>query len=140
MTKAHKEVELAVHVGKHPEGLARVLATVAQHGVNVLAYCAYSEREETVVLLVSENPFDAKRALEGAGYRCKANSVVLVGATQQVAAAAHLGASLRYAGVEILYSYASSAGADRFFTVFKTVDDEKAINVLEKHSLEQRAA
>jgi hypothetical protein len=140
VSKAHKEVELAVHVGNQPEGLARVLATVAQYGVKVLAYCAYSEREETVVLLVTENPFDAKRALEGAGYRCKANSVVLVGATEQVAAAAQLGASLRYEGIEILYSYASSAGADRFFTVFKTADDEKAVRVLEKHSWAQRAA
>ena len=140
MSKAQKEVELAVRVGNQPEGLSRVLATVAQHGVRVVAYCAYSEREETVVLLVTENPFDAKRALEGAGYRCKANSVVLVGSIHQVGAAAHLGTSLKYAGVEILYSYASSAGADRLFTVFKTTDDERAIRVLQEHSWAQQAA
>ena len=131
MPRARKEVELAVRVGNEPGALGRVLSTVASAGVNILAYCSYSERQETVVLLVADNPLDAKRALVAAGFSCKANSVVLVGAPDQVGGAAFLGARLGYAGIDILYSYASSSGSNQFFAVFKTGDDQKAIHVLE---------
>jgi hypothetical protein len=131
MPRARKEVELAVRVGNEPGALGRVLSTVASAGVNILAYCSYSERQETVVLLVADNPLDAKRALGAAGFSCKANLVVLVGAPDQVGGAAFLGARLGYAGIDILYSYASSSGSNQFFAVFKTGDDQKAIHVLE---------
>ncbi|MGD0651939.1 MAG: hypothetical protein ABSA97_12525 [Verrucomicrobiia bacterium] len=139
MDKARKEVELSVRIGEVLGGLGKALATVASRGINVLAYCAYSDRNDSVVLLVTDNPLDAKLALEHAGFQCKANSVVLVGAADQVGAAAKLGASLGSAGIDILYSYASSAGTDRFFAVFKTADDEQAIRVLDAHAWAQAA-
>ena len=129
--RARKEVELAVRIGNEPGALGRVLSTVASAGINIHAYCSYSERQETVVLLVAENPLDAKRALEAVGFTCKANSIVLVGADDQVGGAAFLGARLGHAGIDILYSYASSSGSNQFFAVFKTVDDLKAVRVLE---------
>ena len=139
MDKARKGVELSVRIGDVPGGLGKVLATVASRGINVLAYCAYSDRNDSVVLLVTDNPLEAKLALEHAGFQCKANSVVLVGAADQVGAAAKLGASLGSAGIDILYSYASSAGTERFFAVFKTADDERAIRVLDAHAWAQAA-
>jgi hypothetical protein len=137
MAKACKEVELSVRIGDGSGGLGKVLATVARCGINVLAYCAYSDRDDSIVLLVTENPLEAKVALEHAGFQCKANSVVLVGATDQVGAAAKLGATLGNAGIDILYSYASSSGTERFFAVFKTADDERAIRVLGAHAWAQ---
>ena len=131
MSSARKEVELAIRIGNEPGALGRVLSTVASAGINVHAYCSYSEHHESVVLLVAENPFDAKRALEAAGFSCKANSVVLVGADDQVGGAAFLGARLGHAGIDILYSYASSSGGNQFFAVFKTGDDQKAIRILD---------
>lgn len=133
MTKARKEVELSVRIGDVPGGLGKVLAIIARRHVNVLAYCSYTDHRDAVVLLVTENPVEAKLALEEAGFQCKANSVVLVGATDQVGAAAKLGASLGDAGVNILYSYASSSGTDQFFAVFKTADDELAMRVLDSY-------
>jgi len=138
--RARREVELAVRVGNEPSALGRVLSTVAAAGLNILAYCSYSERQETVVLLVAESPFDAKRALEAAGFSCKANSVVLVGADDQVGGAAVLGARLGHAGIEILYSYASSSGGNQFFAVFKTGDDQRAIHVLQGAASRVQAA
>jgi hypothetical protein len=131
MPKARKEVELAVRLGNEPGALGRVLSVVAVEKVNVLAYCSYCDRLETVVLLVTDNALVAKRALESAGFSCRANSVVVVGASDQVGGAALLGARLGYAGIDILYSYASSAGTSQFYAVFKTSDDGRAIAVLE---------
>jgi hypothetical protein len=131
VAKARKEVELAVRVGNKPAALGAVLAAVANHGVNVLAYCTYSDGTELIVLLITDNALAAKEALQGAGFACKANSVVLVGASDEVGAAARIGMHLGMAGIEILYSYASSAGGEHFVAVFKTTDDERAIQTLE---------
>jgi hypothetical protein len=139
MPKARKEVELAVRLGNEPGALGKVLSVVAAVNINVLAYCSYSDRNETVVLLVTDNALLAKRSLETAGYSCRANSVVVVGATDQVGGAALLGARLGYAGIDILYSYASLTGESQFCAVFKTSDDQRAIHVLDS-SAAARAA
>ena len=131
MAKARKEVELAVRVGNKPKALGEVLAAVAARHVNVLAYCTYSDCDELVVLLVTDNAFVGKAALQGAGFSCKANSVVLVGATGEMGAAAWIGAHLGMAGVEILYSYASMTSDNHLCAVFKTTNDEQAIMALE---------
>jgi hypothetical protein len=131
VAKARKEVELAVRVGNRPAALGGVLASVAKHGVNVLAYCTYSDGDDLIVLLITDNALTAKEALQTAGFSCKANSVVLVGASDEVGAAARIGMHLGMAGVEILYSYASSSGGDQFVAVFKTTNDERAIQALE---------
>jgi hypothetical protein len=140
VAKARKEVELAVRVSNKPGALGEVLSVIAAQGINVLAYCSYCDRDELVVLLVTNNALLAKQALEAAGFKCKANSVVLVGAHDEVGAAARLGAHLGMAGVEILYSYASSGGSEQFFAVFKTMNDERAIEVLESSPLARAAA
>ncbi len=139
MPKARKEVELAVRVGNKPGALGEVLTIIASQDINILAYCSYSDRDDAIILLVTENALGAKLALEAAGFRSKANSVLVVGASDQVGAAAQLGAHLGMAGIDILYSYASSAGSDRFFAVFKTINDEQAIRVLEASPLARAA-
>jgi hypothetical protein len=131
VAKARKEVELAVRVGNRPAALGGVLAAVANRSVNVLAYCTYSDGDDLIVLLITDNALPAKEALQAAGFSCKANSVVLVGASDEVGAAARIGMHLGMAGIEILYSYASSSGGDQFVAVFKTADDERAIEALE---------
>ena len=131
VAKARKDVELAVRVGNRPGALGGVLAAVAEHGVNVLAYCTYSDSNDLIVLLITDNALAAKEALQMGGFSCKANSVVLVGASDEVGAAARIGMHLGMAGIEILYSYASSSGGDQFVAVFKTNNDEGAIQALE---------
>ncbi len=131
MAKVCREVELAVRFGNEPGDLGRVLALLAQHSINVIAYCAYCDRQEAVVLLITNNPGHAQEALTAAGYNCQVNSVVFVGATDHVGGAAAIGSRLGLAGVNILYSYASSAGADRFYAVFKTNNDARALMILD---------
>ncbi len=139
MAKARKEVELSVRIGDNPGSLGKALAIVASRGVNVLAYCSYNDWNESVVMLVTDNAVDAKRVLEEAGFHVTANSVVLVGASDQIGAAAKLGAALGDDGIDIIYSYASSCGGNNFFAVFKTSDDDRAIRVLEAKAWAQAA-
>jgi hypothetical protein len=131
VAKARKEVEIAVRVGNRPTAAPEVLSTLAARGLNVLAHCTYTERDDLVILLVTDNALLAKDALQNAGFSCKANSVVLVDASHELGSAAIIGAHLGLSGVEILYSYASWLGGDQSIAVFKTTDDERAIQALE---------
>ena len=139
MSRAHIETELAVRIGNRPGELARLLSAISTEQINILAYCAYSDRDEGVVLLVTEDPRRAQRAVEVAGYPSKTNAVIVVGATDQVGAAATLGARLGQAGVNILYSYASADGSGRFCAVFKTNNDDMAVQILETIALADAA-
>ena len=130
MSRAHSEIELAVRLGSAPGVLGRVLSLLADHSINILAYCAYNERQDLVLRLVSNDPFRAKEVRAAAGDLCRASAVVLVGAADQVGSAATIGSRLGIAGVNILYSYASSAGANQFYAVFRTNDNRRALLVL----------
>lgn len=131
MAKASKEVEISVRVGNKRAAVPEVLSILAARGLNVLAYCTYTERDDLVILLVTDNALVAKDALQNAGFSCKANSVVLVGAAHELGSTAIIGAHLGLSGVEILYSYSSQLGGDQSIAVFKTTDDERAIQALE---------
>ena len=131
MAKARKEVELAVRVGNKPVAAQHVLSILKARGLNILAFCTYTERDDLVILLITDNPLMAKDALQSAGFSCKANSVVVVGAPGELGSTASMGAHLGLAGVEILYSYTSRSGEDQSVAVFKTTDDERAIQILE---------
>jgi hypothetical protein len=135
MAKARKQIELAIRSDNRPGSFGRLFATISDAGINILAYCTYSDHNDSVMLLVTEDPLRTKDLLEASGYQCRANSVVVVGARDQVGAAAQLGAHLGRAGVNILYSYASTAGDGHFCAVFKTMDDDRAIQALEHHWL-----
>jgi len=141
MPKARCEIEFAIRLGDEPGVLGQLLSIVAKHSINVLAYCAYSDRQEGILLLVTDNPLKTQEALTAAGYNCRINSVVLVGATDHVGSAAYVGTRLGIAGVNILYSYASSAGGDQFYAVFKTNDNVRAVSILDadRHNASQAA-
>jgi hypothetical protein len=139
MAHARCETELKVRIGHRPGDLARLLSSISARRINVLAYCAYSERDEGVVLLVTEDPGRTQQALADAGYPCRLNSVILVHARDKVGAAAALGAHLGRAGINILYSYASSTGDAAFHAVFKTDNDEAALRVLDAFNADAAA-
>lgn len=134
MPKARREVELAVRIGNRPGELARLLSRISAAGVNILAYCSYSDRDEGVVLLVTEDSERTRQALQKAGYHCKTDPVVVVRAPDRVGAAATIGHHLGNAGINILCSYASSTGA-HFYAVFKTDNDDLATQILDQLEL-----
>ncbi len=137
---ARKEWELFVRAGNQPDALPLVLSVVSQCGVNVLAYCTYTDRDDTILLLVTSDAVRAREAIERRGFATRMDSVVMVGAHDRVGAVAQLGSHLAGAGIRILYSYASSADRDTFHAVFKTADDSAATHILNRVLTERLAA
>jgi hypothetical protein len=125
-----RETELAIPIEDIPGAEESVLSTVTEQGTSVRALCSYNDCDQTVMLLVAEDPPRAKQALEDAGFDCWANPVVVVGLENRIGAIDQLGLRLHDAGINILRSYASYAKHEEAFAVFKTQDDERAIEVL----------
>ena len=125
-----RETELAIPIEDIPGAEESVLSTVTEQGTSVRALCSYNDCDQTVMLLVAQDPPRAKQALEDAGFDCWANPVVVVGLENRIGAIDQLGLHLRDAGINILRSYASYAKHEGAFAVFKTQDDERAIEVL----------
>jgi hypothetical protein len=140
VAKARKEVEIGVRVRNTPAALQDVLSMLASNGLEVLAHCTYTEQDDLMILLVTNDALTTKDALQSFGLSCKANSVVVVGAPHELGSTAIIGAHLGSSGVEILYSYASWLGGGQSIAVFKTSDDERAIQALEMCPQAQAAA
>jgi hypothetical protein len=123
-------MELTVRADRAPGALGRVLAAVAEQGVNIIAYSAYHDLEGAFVSLITEEVMKARQTLEVHGFKCTTSPVILVGAADRVGAVASICEDLQRAGIDISYSYASYAGGGRFYAVFKTDDDERALQAL----------
>jgi hypothetical protein len=128
-----REREITLRVRNDPQVLARLFTTVASCGAGILACNSYSNGTWVVVLVVTDNPLKTQRALEESGFAYATDTVVVVSAPAELGCAVRLSAQLRAAGIRILYSYTSWSDAEHACVVFKTQDDDHAIQVLENH-------
>jgi hypothetical protein len=128
-----KKKEITVRVRNEPGVLARLFATVASCGGGILACSSYSNGEWAVVLLVTEHPARTEGALEEGGFEYDTDFVVIVDPLEQLGNAMPLTAQLRDAGIGILYSYTWWSESLQARAVFKTQDDDRAIQVLQDY-------
>jgi hypothetical protein len=135
MSTVKRQVEITVHVSNDPASMGRLMATTGSCGAEVLAACSYYSYDGAVVMLVTDDATRTVRALESAGFKCKADSILLVEIPDKPGIAALLGAKLAAAGIRILYSYSFRSENDQGYVVFKTTDDNRAFYLLEVESL-----
>jgi len=131
MTILRREIELAVQLGDEPTEMSAVGIIAWQPGIEVLAMRSYCGPDGVVLLLVTTNSRKASQLLEAAGFRCKSNPVILVGPLHRSGLAALIWTELAVLGIDVLYSYTSRIGAGQQYLVFKTTEDERALEALE---------
>lgn len=132
MNRAVSEMELTVRTANRPDAEDEVLSILADREINVLALCSYGAGDKLILFLVADEPRLAKQALMSTGFDCRFNSIVAAQVPNRIGAMAELGARLKVAGIEIIYSYASYNENEEIFAVFKTNDDLHALHVLEE--------
>ncbi len=130
MIKLSRVMELTVRTDHSSGALCRVLSAIAGGGINIIAYSAYHDLEGAFVSLVTEEVMKAQQTLEQHGFKCQTTLVILIGAPDRVGAVASISEDLLRAGIDLYYSYASYAGGGRFYAVFKTDDNTRAMEVL----------
>ena len=135
MSTVKRQVEITVNLSNEPALMGRLMATAGSCGAEVLAACSYYSYDGAVVMLVTDDADRTLRALEGAGFSCKCDSVLLVEIPDEPGIAALLGVKLTAAGIRVLYSYLFRSEDTQGYVVFKTTDDNRAFYLLEVESL-----
>ncbi|MDD8020390.1 MAG: hypothetical protein PHU81_04275 [Acidobacteriota bacterium] len=133
MNVIQEEIELQVITPNEPGIFGRVLATLANAGINLRAFFVQSERhqEKGQFHLVTSDYKKAELALRSLGFKIKTVRVITVEVEDRIGVGAEIGALLAGAVIDIRYSYGSSAGAGRTLLVFKTSNNAKALKTLQ---------
>lgn len=130
---AKKTVEIQVQLSHRPGSMAAAMEVLAQARVNILAFCGYGhagkngQPGEAHVFFVVDKPAGAKAALRKAGYKFKANPVVIVTTGSGRGAAAKIARAIADAGVNLEYVYASTSGSGKSTAVFAAAPQAKLL-------------
>jgi hypothetical protein len=130
MSIAHRETEISVVIGHEPPEASATAVIAWYPEIKVVTMRSYCNRDGVVLLLVTTNAVKTAQVLNAAGFQCRVNPIVLIGPINRSGWAAPIGVELANAGIEVLYSYTSHIEHDRHYLVFKTSDDDSAIQVL----------
>ena len=110
--------------------MGKMFKLIAEVAVNVSAFCAYVRDDKGVFLLVTDDNAKVEDVLKAAGYDTDSEEVVCVQVESKVGIAAEIGVKLGDAGIDIRHTYATSAAAGESVAIFKTVDNDKAVETL----------
>ncbi|MFB0566884.1 MAG: hypothetical protein ACETWK_14555 [Candidatus Aminicenantaceae bacterium] len=130
MQKVKKETELHIIARNETGILGRILGTLANAGINLRAMCTYSEKDRCNFLLITSNNKKAEKALKTLGYKVSTSEVVTVQIGDRIGAGAEIGVLLANAVIDIDYCYGTSPGLGEALLVFKTSDNNKAVETL----------
>jgi hypothetical protein len=125
-----QETEIHVITPNEPGILGRILGTLANVGVNLMALRAHSEKNIGNFLLITSDNVKAEKALKGLGFKVKTNTVVTAQIEDRIGAGAEIGALLGNAAIDIDYCYGTSTGTGRALLVFKTNNIKKTLETL----------
>lgn len=131
MFQVKEETELLVITPNEPGIFGRVLSTLANAGINLVALNAYAEGERGVFHLLTSNNAVAQKCLKSLGYKVKVQKVITCEIGDRVGAAAEIGALLGNAAIDIYYCYGTSAGMGKALLVFRTNQQKKALKTLQ---------
>lgn len=130
MSIARRETEISVVIGHEPPEASATEVIAWYPDIEVFTMRTYCNRDGVVLLLVTTNAAKTTQVLQAAGFQCQVNPVVLIGPINRSGWVDPIGVELANAGIEVLYSYTSHRERDRHYLVFRTSDDDRAIQVL----------
>lgn len=130
MFQVKEETELKVITPNEPGILGKVLSTLANAGINLVALCAYSQGDKGIFYLITSDNTLAQKRLRSLGYKVKLEKVIACEISDRVGAGAEIGALLGNAAIDIHYCYGTSAGLGKALLVFKTNRHKKALQTL----------
>ncbi|MGQ9470644.1 MAG: ACT domain-containing protein [Candidatus Aminicenantales bacterium] len=131
MFQVKEATELLVITPNEPGILGRVLSTLANAGINLIALNAYADGKRGIFQLITSDNSLAQKRLKSLGYKVKLQKVIMCEIGDRVGAAAEVGVLLGNAAVDIHYCYGSSAGLGKALLVFRTNQQKKALQTLQ---------
>ena len=126
--------ELNFHLEDRPGLLGKICQSLADRGVNILAFQASTLKGEGLVRLVVDNPASAKTTIESQGVKCDEVEIAQVSLPNRPGELARAAAQLGSANINIEHGYTGidSTGKATFF--FGVTDVGKAVEILDRAS------
>jgi len=131
MAKARKVKEIRLFMPNKVGLLSEVTTAIAKAKVNINTICAYAMENNAFFMLTTSGHAKAKKALAPLGLAIEEKDVVEVEIPNKPGELQKVAKKIADAGVDIEYVYATTGGG-KATCVFKTADDQKAIQIIRK--------
>ena len=132
--------ELSVQLEDQPGTLGKVCRTLADRGVNILAFQSIPSEVESQVRLVVDNPATAKSALDDQKLKYTETQVAQVKLPHRPGELARAASKLGEANININYGYVGiEPGSNEPLLIFGVEDADRAAKILDEAARAARA-
>ena len=132
--------QITVFLENKPGRLAKVLAELAKHKINIVALSVMDHQEHGVLRVVTDDQAASTRIISDLNSPFREADVLEVELKNQPGALAHVCEVLAAEHINIEYAYCSSGGRNgKVVGIFKVSNIEKAIRVLNESPNHRRA-
>jgi len=132
MAKAKRVKQLNITMPNKAGLLSEISSAIAGAKVDISAICAYEMDRKAYFMAVTESNAKTKKALAPLKAVIEEEDVVMVELPNKVGSLQQVAKKIADAGIDIIYIYATAGTGKLSYCVFKSVDDKKAIRVLNK--------
>ncbi|MBN1946012.1 MAG: hypothetical protein JW797_10070 [Bradymonadales bacterium] len=130
MAKAFLGQELVIKMENKVGGGAEVYELISETGVNVVATWGYSQGEDAILLIITDDNETAKNKLDSHQVRWEERDVVLTELENKPGAFHKVLKSMADAEINVDYAYATAATRRWSLVVLQTSNNEKAVEVI----------
>jgi hypothetical protein len=128
-----KSKELTIHIEDRPGTLGKVCRSLAERGVNIVAFHSVLSERNSLVRLVVDNPTTAKKVLDNQGLSYTEADVAQVKLPHRPGELARVASQLGEASININYAY---GGVDPMtntpLLIFGVREVEQAVVILDR--------
>jgi hypothetical protein len=125
--------EFTVFVEDRPGQIGKLCRALADRGINILAFQAFSSEGKTLTRLVVDNPTTAKTVLETARFSYTETEVAQVKLPHRAGTLARAATRLGEANININYAYCGlEAGTNAPLVIFGVAEVARAVPILEQ--------
>ncbi len=130
MSRAFKLNQLVFMLPDQVGLLNKITTALADENVNIKAICAYGLEGEANFMMVTDDNAKAKEALSKIGVDVKEEAVTAVEMEDKPGELQKVARKIAEAGINILYMYGTTAGAESAICIFRTLDADQTIAVV----------
>src|SRR5215813_6888939 len=124
--------ELNIQLEDRPGTLGKICQSLADRGVNILAFQATALEGKSLVRLVVDNPATAKTTIEGQGMECNEADIAQVSLPNRPGELARAASQLGSANINIEYGYTGVDPTGKATFFFGVSDVDRAVEILDR--------
>lgn len=130
MSQAFKLNQLVFILPDQVGLLDKVTSALSAANVNIKAICAFGMEGKANFMLVTDDNAKTKEALSKIRVEAKEEAVTAVEILDKPGELQKVARKIAEAGINILYMYGTSAGAESAICIFRTLDTDQTIAVI----------